>query len=63
MPSFEKTSSRLESILDMFELRSRQIVDGKNANMLETVNYEKVNELLDQKRGESINILKTFIED
>lgn len=63
LPSFEKTSSRLESILDMFELRSRQIVDGKNANMLETVNYEKVNELLDQKRGESINILKTFIED
>lgn len=63
LPSFEKTSSRLESILDMFELRSRQIVDGKNANMLDAVNYEKVNELLDKKRGESINILKTFIED
>lgn len=63
LPSFEKTSSRLESILDMFELRNRQIVDGKNTNMLENVNYEKVNQLLDQKRGESINILKTFIED
>ena len=30
LPSFEKTSSRLESILDLFELRSRQIIDGKH---------------------------------
>lgn len=62
LPSFEKTSSRLESILDLFELRSRQIIDGKNENMLKNIDYTKVNEILKVNKEKSISILKTSIE-
>ena len=63
LPSFEKTNSRLESILDLFGLRERQIINGKNNNMLAEINYEPVNKILDDKRKESLEILKNFIED
>lgn len=63
LPSFEKTSSRLESILDLFELRSRQIINGKNDNMLKDINYEKQNEILIKNRKQSIEILKTFLKE
>lgn len=62
LPSFEKTSSRLESILDLFGLRNRQIIDGKNENMLKDIDYTKVNEILKENKEKSINILKTSIE-
>lgn len=63
LPSFEKTNSRLESILDLFGLRERQIINGKNDNMLAEINYEPVNKILNDKRKESLEILKNFIED
>lgn len=62
LPSFEKTSSRLENILDTFDLRSRQIVDGKNDNMLADIDYDTVNKKLEEEKKKSIEILKTFIE-
>ena len=63
LPSFEKTSSRLENILDLFQLRDRQIVDGKNENMLKDINYEKQNKILQNNRQQSIQILKKFLEE
>lgn len=62
LPSFEKTSSRLESILNLFHLRDRQIINGKNENMLKDIDYTEQNKILEAQKQESIEILKTFLE-
>lgn len=48
-------NSRLENILDMLDLRKRQIVD-LNVN-LEEIDYEKVNKMLDERRKISLDYL------
>jgi len=53
-------NSRLENILDMFDLRSRQIVnlDVK----LDVIDYKKVNEIIENRRKESLEFLMKSVE-
>lgn len=55
-------SSRLENILDVFDLRSRQIINGENACMQEPVNYDKVNDKLVVERQKSLEFLHKIIK-
>lgn len=55
-----KVNSRLENILDMFELRSRQVVDGENLNWNKPINYLKVNKKLNIERKQSLDYLKSI---
>lgn len=54
-------NSRLENILDMFDLRSRQIVnlDVK----LDEIDYRRVNEIIDNRRKESLEFLMKSVEN
>ena len=63
LPPPAPVNTRIENILDLFELRSRQIIDGKNDNINVPIDYDKVNSKLDKERSKSINYLKSIIED
>lgn len=58
LPGSSKVNSRLENVLDTFELRERQVVNGKVQNPLANINYDKVNVKLKEKREMSLNFLK-----
>jgi len=63
LPPPAKINSRLENILDTFYLRSRQIIEGRNSNILEDIEYTNVNKKLEQERQHSLNFLKRILED
>ena len=52
-----KVNSRLENILDMLDLRSRQIINTDNLN-LDEIDYERVNRILEERRKISVDFLK-----
>ena len=52
-------NSRLENMLDLLNLRDRQIIDGDNNNIDKEINWKEVNRILDTKRTESFNNLKS----
>ena len=55
-----KVNSRLENILDMLNLRDRQLVSLENLT-LDEVDYEKVNKILEERRINSIDYLKNIL--
>ena len=61
LPEEQKVNSRLTNILNVFNLRSRQIVDGENAYIDQPVNYEEVNKILKQEREKSLNCLQDIL--
>lgn len=56
-------NSRLENILETFELESREVINGKNKNLLTDIDYVTVNRKLDMERERSINYLKRILEE
>lgn len=58
-----KVNSRLENILDTFDLRSRQIINGNNDNIFTEIDYKKVNKKLEVERQWSLNFLKRILEE
>jgi hypothetical protein len=55
-----KVNSRLENILDMFDLRDRQILES-TIPTTEEIDYKKVNEILEEKKKISIDYLKNIL--
>ena len=62
LPSSLEVNSRLENILDIFELRSRQIIKNSQTELLQPINYTIVNEILSREKRKSLNFLKQVIE-
>lgn len=62
LPPPAKVNSRLRMLLDLFDLGSREIIDGKNGSIKESIQYEKVVEILSQERVRSINYLKKIVQ-
>lgn len=58
-----KVNSRLENILDTFELRNRQIVNGKNDNIFSKIDYFRINKKIEIERQKSLNYLKRILEE
>lgn len=63
LPPPAKVNSRLENILDTFDLRSRQIVSGANDNIFAEIDYKKVNKKLEIERQRSLDYLKRILEE
>jgi len=63
LPPPAKVNSRLRMLLDLFDLGSREIIDGENFHINEPIKYEKVLEILSQERERSINYLKRIVEN
>lgn len=57
-----KVNSRLENILDTFDLRSRQIINGNNDNIFNEIDYTTVNKKLELERQRSLDYLQRIFE-
>lgn len=55
-----KVNSRLENILDMLDLRNRQVV-SLDSLTLEEIDYGRVNKILDERREMSLDYLKNIL--
>lgn len=62
LPENQGVNSRLINILNLFDLKSRQIVDGKNDFIHEPIDYNKVNQKLNEERSKSIDFIRKIIE-
>ncbi|MDD4781002.1 MAG: polysaccharide pyruvyl transferase family protein [Tissierellia bacterium] len=62
LPPPAKVNSRLENILDTFDLRSRQIINGNNSNIFIDIDYKTVNKKLELERKRSLDYLKRILE-
>jgi hypothetical protein len=62
LPPPAKVNSRLENILDTFDLRSRQIINGNNGNIFNEIDYTTVNKKLELERQRSLDYLKRVLE-
>lgn len=60
-PSSIDLNSRLENILDLFDLRGR-LIDNIGNDYDQPVNYDSVGKILETEREESINYLKEIIK-
>lgn len=56
-----KVNSRLENALDLFGLRSRQIINGKNDNINQPIDYKSINNILETERNRSLEFLRELI--
>jgi hypothetical protein len=63
LPESAGVNSRLENILDLFDLRSRQIINGENDNIFQPIDYEKVNKQLLAERQRSLDFLHKIISN
>lgn len=62
LPS-NKTGTRIESILRLFEIDNRTLDSFEDIKMIEkNIDWEKVNKILKEEREKSINLLKNAIE-
>ena len=57
-----KANSRLENIMDMFSLRNREILNGKNDYINEEIDYKSVEKLIQDRRSLSIEYLEKIIQ-
>lgn len=62
LPPPAKNNSRLENILEMFNLQNRLIIDGDNTDMLKDIDYTEVNKILENEREKSLNHLKMMVK-
>ena len=59
-----KTGTRIESILDLFEIKNRILKDYNDFNSIdESINYDIVNGKLEGEKQKSLNLLKDAIEN
>lgn len=63
LPPPAKVNSRLENILDIFDLRSRQIINGNNDNIFNDIDYTTVNKKLESERQRSLDYLQRILEN
>ena len=59
-----KTGTRIESILRLFEIKNRVLSDYTDYELInEKIDYNNVNKLLEKERKKSMELLKKAIED
>lgn len=63
LPESQRVNSRLENILDLFDLRSRQIINGENDNVHKTIDYGEVNKKMLVERQRSLDFLNKIISN
>ena len=61
-PPPAKANARLENIMDMLNLREREIINGDNAYIDNIINYENVEKLIEKQSKESIKYLEDIIK-
>ncbi len=62
LPVAQGINSRLENILDVFDLRSRLIGNRTEVNINEAIDYDRVNHILRAEREKSMSYIKRSIE-
>jgi hypothetical protein len=62
LPSGIGVNSRLENILNTFELQSRQISKNNQTDLSQPINYSIVNELLIREKSKSMKYLKQVLK-
>jgi hypothetical protein len=63
LPESQGVNSRLENILDLFDLRSRQIINGENVNIDKPIDYDKLNKKMLVERQRSLDFLNKIISN
>ena len=63
LPPPSNVNSRLENILDTFNLRNRQIVDGINRSAFCDIDFADINRRLELERQKSIDYLQRVLEE
>lgn len=63
LPDNSTINTRLENILDIFNLNDRIIIDGEYNNFDKMINYNDINIILDEERIKSMEYLKSIIEE
>jgi len=63
LPESQGVNSRLENILDLFDLRSRQIINSANANIFKAIDYDEVNKKMLVERQRSLDFLNKIISN
>ncbi|MFR2839550.1 MAG: polysaccharide pyruvyl transferase family protein [Zhenhengia sp.] len=61
LPPPAKVNSRLENIMDLLNLRDRQIVNGKNINIDKSIDYNKVNAKIAEEREVAKSYLREIL--
>ncbi|HEX3038949.1 MAG TPA: polysaccharide pyruvyl transferase family protein, partial [Caproiciproducens sp.] len=56
-----QVNCRLENILDLFHLRNRQIVDGRNDFVDQGIDYIAIEHAIQREREKSVNYLKDVL--
>jgi hypothetical protein len=59
----DAANSRLENMLDMVCLREREILDGKNSQMLAEIDYKRIDEIVNKEGEKSLKYLKAILEE
>ncbi|WP_377887504.1 polysaccharide pyruvyl transferase family protein [Alkalihalobacillus sp. R86527] len=62
LPEPAKVNSRLENILNKFELNARHITDIYNFDKVEDINYSQVHKILESERSIALDYLSEVIE-
>ena len=62
LPESTGVNSRLEDILDLFDLKERRVLSSDASVIESQIDYEKVNIKLEEERTKSISLLKHAIE-
>lgn len=62
LPESQCVNSRLENILNVFDLKKRQIINGNNEYMDEPIDYNKVSLILQIERQKALEYLKRTID-
>lgn len=52
------TNSRINNLLDIFDLKERVLINGRNENCLTPVNYENIDNKFEKERKKSLDYLK-----
>ena len=63
LPGRFMVNSRLENILDLFELKRRLIINGQCSDLDNVIDFESINAILEKEREKSIRYLKDIIRD
>ena len=58
----ERGNTRFTSLLQMFGLEDRLITDFEGVDLKSNINWEHVNEIIAQKRSESMKVFRLFEE-
>lgn len=61
LPSTVGTNSRMEDVLELFNLKDRQLLNSDPSIAERLIDYKKVNQILEIERDKSISLLKNII--